>query len=217
MSIRRAIEERKGTSAAFQRRRYDTQDPTAKTDYVHTKRHGSASSCRTCSVLEACIPPTSLRVWLHTSDLTSTISHVENKAASAGQHTISSHKMSHCHDEHDHHNHDHSEGAVHDHTDDLTPALQNHIYEQIDFSAVNTLNESEPRAGSKIVQKTWQERLDPEPELQSDADEQLLMHIPYAAGNPPCLRVSTDSMTASPPRSASTASSSAPLPPPPHP
>jgi len=88
--------------------------------------------------------------------------------------------MSHCHDEHDHHGHDHFEGAAHDHTDDLTPALQNHIYEQIDFSAVNTLNESEPRAGSKIVQKTWQERLDPEPELQSDADEQLLMHIPYA-------------------------------------
>lgn len=89
--------------------------------------------------------------------------------------------MSHCHDEHDHHGHDHSEGAAHDHTDDLTPALQNHIYEQIDFSAVNTLNESEPRAGSKIVQKTWQERLDPQPELQSDADEQLLMHIPYAS------------------------------------
>lgn len=86
--------------------------------------------------------------------------------------------MSHCHDEHDHHGHDHSEGAAHDHTDDLTPALQNHIYEQIDFSAINTLNESEPRSGSKIVQKTWTERLEPEPELKSDADEQLLMHIP---------------------------------------
>lgn len=87
-------------------------------------------------------------------------------------------KMSHCHDEHDHHGHDHSEGAAHDHTDDLTPALQNHIYEQIDFSAINTLNESEPRAGSKIVQKTWTERLEAEPELKSDADEQLLMHVP---------------------------------------
>lgn len=87
--------------------------------------------------------------------------------------------MSHCHDEHDHHGHDHSEGAAHDHTDDLTPALQNHIYEQIDFSAINTLNETEPRSGSKVVQKTWTDRLDPEPELKSDADEQLLMHIPY--------------------------------------
>ena len=87
--------------------------------------------------------------------------------------------MSHNHDHHDHHGHDHSEGAAHDHTDDLTPALQNNIYEQVDFSAINTLNESESRAGAKIVQKTWTERLEPDPELKSDADEQLLMHIPY--------------------------------------
>ena len=87
--------------------------------------------------------------------------------------------MSHCHDEHEHHGHDHSEGAAHDHTDDLTPALQNHIYEQVDFSAINTLNESKSRAGAKVVQKTWTDRLDPEPELCSDADEQLLMHVPY--------------------------------------
>lgn len=89
--------------------------------------------------------------------------------------------MSHHHDEHGHHGHDHSEGAAHDHTDDITPALQNHIYEQIDFSAINTLNERQPRSGSKIVQKTWAERLESEPELQSDADEQLLMHIPFTA------------------------------------
>lgn len=87
--------------------------------------------------------------------------------------------MSHCHDEHDHHGHDHSEGAAHDHTDDITPALQNQIYEQVDFSAINTLNEAESRAGAKIVQKTWAERLEVEPELCSDADEQLLMHVPY--------------------------------------
>ncbi|KAK0940778.1 hypothetical protein LTR29_007659 [Friedmanniomyces endolithicus] len=89
--------------------------------------------------------------------------------------------MSHCHDEHGHHGHDHSEGAAHDHTDDITPALQNHIYEQIDFSATNTLNEAEPRSGSRVVQKIWTERLDQEPELSSDADEQLLMHIPFTA------------------------------------
>lgn len=87
--------------------------------------------------------------------------------------------MSHCHDEHDHHGHDHSEGAAHDHTDDLTPAVQNQIYQQIDFSAINTLNESESGSGSKVVQKAWTERLDAEPELKSDADEQLLMHVPY--------------------------------------
>ncbi|KAJ9626546.1 hypothetical protein H2203_004179 [Taxawa tesnikishii (nom. ined.)] len=90
--------------------------------------------------------------------------------------------MSHCHDEHSGHghDHDHSHGA-HDHSDDITPALQNHIYQQIDFSAINTLNESSPRAGAKICQKTWDQRLDTEPELCSDADEQLLMHIPFTA------------------------------------
>jgi len=88
--------------------------------------------------------------------------------------------MSHCHDEHHGHghDHDHSHGG-HDHSDDITPALQNHIYQQIDFDAINTLNESSPRAGSKICQKTWEQRLQVEPELCSDADEQLLMHIPW--------------------------------------
>lgn len=88
--------------------------------------------------------------------------------------------MSHCHDEHEGHSHHdgHSHGA-HDHSDDITPAIQNHIYQQIDFSAINTLNESDSRSGSKICQKTWDQRLDAEPELCSDADEQLLMHIPY--------------------------------------
>ncbi|KAF4549405.1 PITH domain-containing protein [Elsinoe fawcettii] len=92
--------------------------------------------------------------------------------------------MSHCHDEHEghghDHGHDHSHGA-HDHTDDITPALQNHIYQQIDFSAINTLNEADPRSGAAICRKTWEERLNPEPELCSDADEQLLMHIPFTA------------------------------------
>lgn len=91
--------------------------------------------------------------------------------------------MSHCHDEHGHH-HDHSEGAVHDHTDDIIPALQNQIYQQIDFSAINTLNEAESRSGAKIVQKTWTERSDPTPELKSDADEQLLMHVPCVSHSP---------------------------------
>lgn len=84
----------------------------------------------------------------------------------------------HCHDEHSGHGHDHSEGHAHDHSDDITPALQTLLYEQIDFSALTTLNESEPRSGATIVQKTWAQRLDPEPELQSDADEQLLMTVP---------------------------------------
>ncbi|KAI4235422.1 MAG: hypothetical protein L6R40_006464 [Gallowayella cf. fulva] len=50
---------------------------------------------------------------------------------------------------------------------------------QIDFESIRTLNESEPDQGAKIVEKTWPQRLDPEPMLESDADEQLLMFVPF--------------------------------------
>lgn len=85
--------------------------------------------------------------------------------------------MSHHHQDHDHgHGHDHAEG--HDHSDDLTPALQNLLYDQIEFDKVVTLNETTPESGRKIVRKTWAQRLEVEPELESDADEQLLMTVP---------------------------------------
>ena len=91
---------------------------------------------------------------------------------------------------HHHHHHGHSHGDhdeehaeahnhVHDHDDDIVPALQNLLYEQIDFSKLVTLNEDESNSGRAICQKTWMQRMDPEPELKSSADEQLLMHIPY--------------------------------------
>ena len=81
----------------------------------------------------------------------------------------------HCHDEHDH-SHGH-EG--HDHSDDITPALQYSLYQHINFDEITTLNESEAHSGKAIVKKTWAERLEEQPELESDADEQLLIHIPY--------------------------------------
>lgn len=80
---------------------------------------------------------------------------------------------------HSHDGHDHGHGHDHDHDDDTTPALQNLLYQQIDFSKVNCLNEEEPRSGVKVLKKTWAERLEVDPELRSDADEQLLLHIPY--------------------------------------
>ncbi|KAF2672453.1 DUF1000-domain-containing protein [Microthyrium microscopicum] len=92
--------------------------------------------------------------------------------------------MSHSHDHYDgaepiDHSHDH-DGHDHNHDDDITPALQNLLYEQIDFSAVTCLNEATPRSAAKILQKTWAQRLEPDPELASDADEQLLLHVPFA-------------------------------------
>ncbi|KAL4946232.1 hypothetical protein BDV06DRAFT_152377 [Aspergillus oleicola] len=88
--------------------------------------------------------------------------------------------MSHHHS-HDHgHGHCHGEGDDgHDHSNDITPALQSLLYSQIQFDSINTLNEATPQSGAAIVKKTWAERQNDEPELESDADEQLLMYIPF--------------------------------------
>ncbi|KAL8744908.1 MAG: hypothetical protein Q9184_007939, partial [Pyrenodesmia sp. 2 TL-2023] len=76
--------------------------------------------------------------------------------------------------------HQHGQDNDHDHhTDDTEPALQTLIWKQIDFENIRTLNESESDQGAKIVEKTWPQRLDAEPKLESDADEQLLMFIPF--------------------------------------
>lgn len=84
--------------------------------------------------------------------------------------------MSCSHEHHDHdHGHDHD---GHDHSDDVTPALQHSLYQQISFDEVTTLNEAVRDSGRAVVRKTWAERLDAAPELVSDADEQLLMSVP---------------------------------------
>ncbi|KAK4866214.1 hypothetical protein LT330_008555 [Penicillium expansum] len=79
-----------------------------------------------------------------------------------------------------HHDHDgHCHGEDHDHTNDITPAIQSLLYSQINFDLITTLNETTPNSGASIVKKTWAERLNDKPELESDADEQLLMTIPF--------------------------------------
>jgi hypothetical protein len=89
--------------------------------------------------------------------------------------------MSHhgTHDDSQHHDHDHGHDHGHDHSDEVEPALQSLIWNQIEFEKIRTMNEHELDAGAKIVEKPWPQRLDPEPELVSDSDEQLLMFIPY--------------------------------------
>lgn len=91
-----------------------------------------------------------------------------------------SHHGAHDHG-HEHHDHDHGHDQEHDHSDDIEPALQSLIWKQIEFEKIRTMNESEVDAGAKIVEKTWPQRLDPEPELVSDSDEQLLMFVPYVS------------------------------------
>ncbi|TGO33501.1 hypothetical protein BHYA_0243g00170 [Botrytis hyacinthi] len=85
---------------------------------------------------------------------------------------------SHCHDEHDHGHGGHSHEG-HDHSDDITPALQYSLYQHIKFDDITTLNEATSGSGKSIVKKTWDERMNEQPELESDADEQLLIHIPF--------------------------------------
>lgn len=66
-----------------------------------------------------------------------------------------------------------------DHSSDITPAVQNLLYSQIDFPSVRALNEASPSSGRKVLQKSWDQRLDPSPELASDADAQLILHVPF--------------------------------------
>lgn len=92
---------------------------------------------------------------------------------------------SHCHDQQDHEGHSHDEGGGQDHSDDITPALQYSLYQHVNFDEITTMNESEAHSGKAIVKKTWAERFQEQPELESDADEQLLMHIPCGSSTSP--------------------------------
>lgn len=83
-----------------------------------------------------------------------------------------------CEDEHHHDGGHHGHGHGHDHSHDLEPALSSNLYSQIQFDQINTLNESVGRSGAAVVQKAWNQRLEDMPVLESDTDEQLLMHIP---------------------------------------
>ncbi|KAL2430553.1 hypothetical protein ABEF95_010741 [Exophiala dermatitidis] len=98
----------------------------------------------------------------------------------ASHHNHHHHGHGHGHGHGDDHGHGHGGcGDGHDHSHDLEPALQSNLYKQINFEGIITLNEAEPRSGAAIVQKTWDERLNERPMLESDADEQLLMHVPF--------------------------------------
>ncbi|KAF8544069.1 PITH domain-containing protein [Trichophaea hybrida] len=63
--------------------------------------------------------------------------------------------------------------------DDLTPAIQSSLYRHIEFDKIVTFNEATPGSGKAIIKKTWDERLDVTTILESDADEQLLIYVPF--------------------------------------
>ncbi|KAI8808840.1 galactose-binding domain-like protein [Cladochytrium replicatum] len=88
---------------------------------------------------------------------------------------------SHCSDEHHdhggqgHHHHDH------DHDDEPELAgLQLSLFKQIDMTGVRALNEA-VRDSAKSVLKPWETRFDTTAFIESDADEQLIIFIPFTA------------------------------------
>lgn len=96
-----------------------------------------------------------------------------------GHHDAGAHGHDHHHHHHHHDDHDHGGHGGHDHSDDVEPALQTLIWQQIEFEKIRTLNELELDSGAKIVEKSWPQRMNAEPELVSDTDEQMLMFVPY--------------------------------------
>lgn len=104
------------------------------------------------------------------------------KAAGRSSQTEPNMSSNHNHDHHNHpsdhdHDHNHDHGG-HDHGGETSPAVQTLIHKQIEFDKIRTLNESVTDAGRRVIEKTWQKRLDATPELVSDADEQLLIFVP---------------------------------------
>ncbi|TPX69610.1 hypothetical protein SpCBS45565_g02347 [Spizellomyces sp. 'palustris'] len=90
--------------------------------------------------------------------------------------------MSHCRDEHhdhDHDDHSHDHGHDHDH-DGPDRGAEYTLYKQIDIDNVRCLNESMEGA-AKTVFKTWEQRADLTKYVESDADEQLIINIPFTA------------------------------------
>lgn len=83
---------------------------------------------------------------------------------------------------HNHHSHSGPCGHDHHHDDDshVKPGEgdQDLLYSSIDRDRVVTLNESVPGSGAAVI-KTWERRQDPEPQVVSDADDQLIIHIPF--------------------------------------
>ncbi|KAG0196884.1 hypothetical protein BGX28_009643 [Mortierella sp. GBA30] len=92
--------------------------------------------------------------------------------------------MSHCHDEAHAHGHGHGHGHGHDdhdHDHDESPEtglVHESLYQRIDHDNVQCLNESEPNAGRDVL-KPWHEKMDDTKHLESDADEQLILKIPF--------------------------------------
>ncbi|KAF9162802.1 hypothetical protein DFQ26_003232 [Actinomortierella ambigua] len=89
----------------------------------------------------------------------------------------------HCHDEAHDHDHDHHGHDGHDHSHDRSPdedLVHGSLLGKIDRDLVVCLNESAPGQGKAIL-KPWADKMDDTKVLESDADEQLILFIPFTA------------------------------------
>ncbi|KAF8951144.1 PITH domain-containing protein 1 [Entomortierella lignicola] len=90
--------------------------------------------------------------------------------------------MSHCHNEAHAHGHGHGHGHDdHDHDHDELPdsdLVHESLYQKIDHDNVTCLNEAVQHSGRSIL-KPWHEKMDDTKFLESDADEQLILKIPF--------------------------------------
>lgn len=76
--------------------------------------------------------------------------------------------------------HSHGHGCDGDHNHDETPemGLQYSLYTKIDLDNLQCLNETVEDSGKSIF-KPWEDRLNLEKFVESDADEELLLNIPF--------------------------------------
>ncbi|XP_045772875.1 PITH domain-containing protein CG6153 isoform X4 [Maniola jurtina] len=76
------------------------------------------------------------------------------------------------------HSHCHGHGHDHDHVNPDELGIHYNLFQKIDKDNLQCLNESIDGAG-KTVFKSWDERLDRNQFVESDADEELLFNIPF--------------------------------------
>ncbi|KAI8323253.1 DUF1000-domain-containing protein [Martensiomyces pterosporus] len=77
------------------------------------------------------------------------------------------------------HGHGHSHGHDHDHDhDNVETGFADSLFTKVLVDEVRCLNESEPDS-IKQVFKPWTERLDTTRYVESDADEELLVYVPF--------------------------------------
>jgi len=82
------------------------------------------------------------------------------------------------HDGHDDHGEHHHEDGSHDHDDSYERGLEFSLYKYVNTEKVRCLNAVEN--GQRVACfRPWDQRLNPPYYLESDADEQLILHVPF--------------------------------------